>query len=93
LEENGRRSAGKQSRQLNIRLFFITNQKEKGNLKVEFCPTDLMHDDYMSKPLHGRKFHKFQKLILNLSAMMYVMLAAVIILKGKWSVFTIFTSR
>lgn len=82
LEENGRKSAGKRSRHLNIRLFFITDQKEKGNLKIEFCPTDLMQGDYMSKPLHGRKFHEFRKQIMNLSAMMHVMLAAVVIPKG-----------
>jgi hypothetical protein len=41
-----------------------------------------MQGDYMSKPLHGRKFHEFRKQIMNLSAMMHVMLAAVVILKG-----------
>jgi hypothetical protein len=57
LEENGRKRADKQSRHLNIRLCFITDQKEKGNLKIELCPTDLMQGGYMSKLLHGRKFH------------------------------------
>ena len=32
LEVNGRKSAGKRSRHLNIRFFFITDQKEKKNL-------------------------------------------------------------
>jgi hypothetical protein len=40
LEENGRQSAGKRSRHLNIRLFFVRDQKEKGNLSIQYCPTD-----------------------------------------------------
>ena len=40
LEENGCKSAGKRSRHLNIRFFFVTNQKAKGNIDIEHCPTD-----------------------------------------------------
>jgi hypothetical protein len=40
LESNGKRSSGKRSRALNIRYFFITDQVEKGNVKIEFCPTE-----------------------------------------------------
>ena len=39
LLENGKQSAGKRSRALNIRYFFIHDQKEKGNIDVEYCPT------------------------------------------------------
>jgi hypothetical protein len=61
MENNGRKSTGKRSRHLNIRYFFINDQKEKGNVKIEFCPSDNMIGDYMTKPLHGKKFK-----ILNL---------------------------
>ena len=40
LETNGRKSAGKRSRALNIRYFFLTDQVEKGNLTPEYCPTE-----------------------------------------------------
>jgi hypothetical protein len=43
------------------------DQKEKGNISIEFCPTDNMIGDYMTKPLHGKKFKTFQKEIMNLS--------------------------
>lgn len=66
LESNGRASAGKRSRHLNIRLFFVTDQKEKGNLSIEFCPTERMTGDYMTKPLHGKKFAEFRQEIMNL---------------------------
>ena len=65
LETNGRKSAGKRSRALNIRYFFITDQVEKENIMIEYCPTDIMVGDYMTKPLQGAKFKKFRKAIMN----------------------------
>ena len=66
LQQNGTRSSGKRTRHLNIRYYFLTDQISKGNLQVEYCPTDEMIGDYMSKPLQGEKFRKFRKLILNM---------------------------
>ena len=66
LETNGRRSAGKRSRAINIRYFFLTDQVEKGNVTIEYCPTDEMWGDYMTKPLQGVKFKKFRDEILGL---------------------------
>ena len=66
LETNGRKSAGKRSRAMNIRYFFITDQVEKGNATVEHCPTDAMVGDFMTKPLQGTKFREFRKDILGM---------------------------
>jgi hypothetical protein len=82
LKSNWHKSVGRRSRHLNIRLFFITDQQEKGNLKVEFCLTNLMQGDYMSKPLHGKKIRIFRQQMLNLLAVAHVMMAAMIIPKG-----------
>jgi hypothetical protein len=82
LKSNGHKIVGQRSRHLNICLFFITDKQEKGNLKVEFCRTDLMQGDYMSKPLHGKKFCIFCQQILNLPAVSHVMMAAMIIPNG-----------
>ena len=59
LETNGRTSAGNRSRALNIRYFVLTDQVEKGNVKIQYCPTDEMLGDFMTKPLQGEKFWKF----------------------------------
>ena len=59
LEKNGQRSAGKRSRALNVRYFFLADQVEKGNLSIEYCPTDVMWADFMTKPLQGEKFQRF----------------------------------
>ena len=63
LETNGRASAGRRSRALNIRYFFVTDQVEKGNVCIKYMPTDEMWGDYMTKPLQGEKFRKFCALI------------------------------
>ena len=67
LENNGKRSAGKRSRALNVRYFFLTDQVEKGNLTIEYCPTDVVWADFMTKPLQGEKFRKFRDNILGIS--------------------------
>ena len=66
LEENGKKRSGRRTRHLNIRYFFLTDQIEKGNISIQYCPTDEMIGDYMNKPLQGEKFRKFRKDILNL---------------------------
>ena len=53
LLENGKRSSSKRTRAINIRYFFLTDQIEKGNLSVQYCPTKEMWADYMTKPLQG----------------------------------------
>jgi len=66
LEKNGKASSGKRTRHLNIRYFFVTDQVEKGNLTIKFCPTDEMIADYFTKPLTGERFHKLRSIIMNL---------------------------
>ena len=64
LEKNGRASAGKRSHAPNIQYFFVTNQVEKGHIKIDHCPTDdLWGDDYQTKQLQGEKFRKFRALL------------------------------
>jgi hypothetical protein len=65
LERNGKKSSGKRTRALNIRYFFMTDQVEKGNVSIEYCPTDDMIRDFHTKPLQGEKFRKFRTEILG----------------------------
>jgi hypothetical protein len=46
--------------------YFLHDVKDKDLVNIEHCPTDDLWGDYMSKPLHGMKFSKFQKLMMNL---------------------------
>jgi hypothetical protein len=65
LERNGKRSSSKRTRAINIRYFFITDQIEKGNVEVQYCPTNLMIGDFFTKPLQGKKFEVFRDMILG----------------------------
>ena len=66
LENNGHKSMGQRSRHVNVRYFFITDNVQKGNVTIEYCPTDEMEGDYMSKALQGFKNAKFRSSIMNL---------------------------
>jgi hypothetical protein len=59
LETNGKKSSRKGTRALSIRSFFLTDQVEKGNVTIVYCPTDDMVGDFHTKPLQGEKFRKF----------------------------------
>ena len=60
LEENGRSSTSKRTRHMDIKYFFITDLIRRGEIVVEYCPTDKMLADYMTKPLVGTKFMLFR---------------------------------
>ena len=66
LQENWRKRAGKRSRALNVRYFFLMDQVKKGNLRITYCPTNDMTADYMMKPLQGEMFRKFRAEIMGL---------------------------
>ena len=66
LLENGKKSSGKRTRAINIRYFFLTDQVQKGNLTVRYCPTDLMLGDYMTKATQGKKFDELRRAIMGM---------------------------
>ena len=65
LEKNGRYSCGKRSKHINIRYFFVTDRIAKGDIKVEWCPTEDMTGDFWTKPLQGALFKRFRDLIMG----------------------------
>ena len=65
LENNGKQSSSKRIWALNICYFFLTDQIKKGNLTMEYCLTLEMIGDFMSKPLQGKLFKKFKKVIMG----------------------------
>ena len=66
LKNNGRASSSRRTKHLNIRSFFISDCIKKGELKIEYCPTDDMVADFFTKPLQGKKFLQFSEIIMNL---------------------------
>ena len=67
LEENGKESLGKRAQHFDIKYLYITDLVGRNEVKIEYCPTDEMIADYMTKPLVVSKFKLFWDLIMNLS--------------------------
>ncbi len=51
METDGKESADKRTRHFDIKYFYITDLIHRGELTIEYCPTDAMIGDYMAKPL------------------------------------------
>ena len=66
LDNNGRASSSKRTKHLNIRYFLSPTESKKIDLHIEYCPTDNMVADFFTKPLQGKKFLHFRKLIMNI---------------------------
>jgi hypothetical protein len=67
LELNGKASSGKRTRHFHIKYFYITDLIKRKEVSIEYCPTDTMVADYMTKPTLGRKFTRFRRIIMNLT--------------------------
>jgi hypothetical protein len=67
LENNGTASSGKRTRHINIRYYFVKDRIDNGELRVEYCPTEEMLADILTKPLQGALFRKFRDRLLNIS--------------------------
>jgi hypothetical protein len=65
LEENGIASSSLRTRHINIRYFFIKDRVTANELELQYCPTDQMIGDFFTKPLQGKKFFFFRKIIMG----------------------------
>ena len=63
--KNGRNSCTGNSRHIHIRYFFLKDRVDKGEIKVEYCPTEQMLADFYTKPLQGSLFRKFRDVIMG----------------------------
>jgi hypothetical protein len=67
LENNGKLSSSKRTRHIEIRFFFVTDNVEKKNVRIEYCPTDDMLGDFFTKPTQGTKFRNFRRRIMGMT--------------------------
>ncbi len=65
LEENGKASSGKHTHHFHIKYFYITNLINRNQITIEYCPTEDMIADYMTKPLVGTKFEPSRSVLEN----------------------------
>ena len=53
LETNGQKSAGKRSKHIAVRYYFIKDRVESKEIDISWCPSSEMVADYFKKPLQG----------------------------------------
>jgi hypothetical protein len=51
---------------IEIRYFFVTDRINRGKITPEWCLTDKMVADFMTKPLQGKQFIKFHDIIMGI---------------------------
>ena len=68
LENNGKGSSSKRTKHMAVRYFFITDRINAKEVRVEYCPTDMMIADYFTKALQGKQFRLLRDHILNIQA-------------------------
>ena len=66
MEQNGRRSAGNQSRHINIRYFWVKDCTERENMKILHWPTYRMVADFFTKALQGELYRSFRNVIMGI---------------------------
>ncbi len=53
------------TRHINTRFFFIHDQYLNGKLEIEYCPTELMEADALTKPMQGYRMNKSNDNLFN----------------------------
>ena len=54
-------TSSRRTKHIDIRYHFVRDQTLKGTISFEYCPTEEMHADILTKPLARVKFEKFRK--------------------------------
>ena len=65
LQKNGSESSSRRTRHINIRYFFVKDRVDAKELDIQYCPTNEMVGDFFTKPLQGKKFTLFRKIIMG----------------------------
>ena len=65
LEVNGKMSSGKKTKHISSRFFFITDKVARGEVDVEYCPTEKMWCDILNKPKQGASYRLDRSHLMN----------------------------
>ena len=65
MAKNGRLSCMGNSRHVAIKFFWTADRVKQGKMDVKHCPTAKMLADFYTKPLQGKLFQKFRRVIMG----------------------------
>ena len=60
LANNGKWSSSKRTNHIRARYFFVKDTVDRGEVTIQYMPTDMMISGVNTKPLQGSKFYKFR---------------------------------
>ena len=63
--KNGYVSSSKRTRHIKAKHFFIHHFHHTGELNLQYCPTETMRADVLTKPLQGTKFRLMMAFLMN----------------------------
>ena len=64
LAENGRSNSDR-TKHIKLRYFFVKQYLDNGEFELEYCPTESMVADILTKPLHGEIFKRLRAMLLG----------------------------
>ena len=65
MDNNGLNSCTGISIHINTRHFFVKDGVDKGELKIEYCPTQITLVDYVTRMLKGKVFKIFRYVVMG----------------------------
>jgi hypothetical protein len=65
LAKNGSLSSSKRTKHIKAKYFFIKHYHNAGDLDLQYCPTEQMWADVLTKPLQGIKFRLLRSFLMN----------------------------
>ena len=61
----GKNACTGNSRNVHVHYFFVKDPVGKGEIRVEYCPSELMLADFFTKPLQGQLFKKCRDVLMG----------------------------
>lgn len=46
-------------------IFFVKDRVDKGEITIQYCPTYRMLADYFTKPLQGKQFNAYRRVLMG----------------------------
>jgi hypothetical protein len=65
LAKNGYVSSSKRSKHIKAKYFFVKHYHHTGEIDLQYCPTETMWADVLTKPLQGAKFRLMRGFLMN----------------------------
>jgi hypothetical protein len=65
LAKNGYVSSSKRTKHIKAKYFFVCHYHNTGEIDLQYCPTEQMWVDVLTKPLQGAKFQLMRAFLMN----------------------------